>query len=117
MHEACGQYSILGADSTVAVYRRKFRSGLLLSTVFSFPGLLTFRARQAGVGTWVPQGRCHGFNAGEGNGRLCRFMRIVVNVPFGEVVFNWSGLPAPVWEVALAIRVFSVCPVCSLIGQ
>ena len=89
----------------------------MLSTVFSFPGVLTFRARQAGVGAWVPQGRCHGFNAGEGNDRFSRFVRIAVNIPFWKAAFNWSGLPVQVWEVALAIRAFSVCPVCSLLGQ
>ena len=117
VHEACREYSILGPDSTGAVNRRKFGSGLLLSTVFSFTGLLTFRARQAAVGAWVPQGRCHGFNAGEGNDRLSRFVRIAVNIPFWEAAFNWSNLPVQVWEVALAIRAFSVCPVCSLLGQ
>ena len=117
VYEACREYSILRPDSTGAVYRRKFGSGLLLLTVFSLPSLLTFRARQAGVGAWVTQGRCHGFNAGKGNDRLCRFVRIAVNIPFWEAAFNWSDLPAPVWEVALAIRAFSVCPVCSLLGQ
>ena len=89
----------------------------MLSTVFSLPGLLTFRARQAEVGAWVPQGRCHGFNAGEGNDRLSRFVRIAVNIPFWEAAFNWSNLPVQVWEVALAIRAFSVSQVCSLLGQ
>ena len=89
----------------------------MLSTVFSFPGLLTFRARQTGVGASLPQGRRHGFNAGEGNDRLCRFIRHVVNVPLWEAAFNWSNLPVPVWEVALAIRAISVCPVYSLLGQ
>ena len=117
VYEACRESSILGPGSTGAVYRRKFGSGLLLSIVFSLPGLLTFRARQAGVGAWVPQGRCHGFNAGEGNDRLSRFVRIAVNIPFWEAAFNWSDLPVQVWEVALAIRAFSVCPVCSLLGQ
>ena len=44
-------------------------------------------------------------------------MRIVVNIPFWEAAFNWSNLPVQVWEVALASRAFSVCPVCSLLGQ
>ena len=82
VHETCSECSILGPDSTGAVYRRKFGSGLLLSTVFSLPGLLTFRARQAGAGASLPQGRCHGFNVGEGKDRLYRFMRNFENVPF-----------------------------------
>ena len=91
--------------------------GSCYQSVFSLPGVLTFRARQAGAEAWVPQGRCQGFNAGEGNDRLSRFVRIVVNIPFWKAAFSWSDLPVQVWEVALAIRAFSVCPVCSLLGQ
>ena len=82
-----------------------------------FPRSDNLSGKYNGVGTWVPQGRCHGFNVGEGKDRLYRFMRNFENVPFLGKDIQLERSTGASLGGALAIRAFSVCPVCSLLGQ
>ena len=75
-----------------------------------------YRTRSGPPGCGGSQERRHGFNAGEGNDGLYRFMRHVVKVPSWDRILLERSTGASL-EWALAVRPFSVCPVCSLLGQ
>ena len=74
------------------------------------------RTRSGLPGCGSSQERRHGFNAGEGNDGLYRIMRHVVKVPSWDRILLERSTGASL-EWALAVRPFSVCPVCSLLGQ
>ena len=74
------------------------------------------RTRSEPPGCGGSQERQHGFNAGEGNDGFCRFMRHVVNVSsWGRILREQSTGASS--EVGSCFQPFSVCPVCSLLGQ